>query len=128
MLKVVDEEVMDILREVVAENPGYIYKAPPEVPPHVKDVDTKCHYVHTDPDGSNVRPGCVVGHVLHHMGIPLDTLKLHEGAPATTVLYRLTDADEYVRSALEMAQTWQDSGYPWAEALNAAEKAYAPDA
>ncbi|MCT2594240.1 hypothetical protein LHJ74_30770 [Streptomyces sp. N2-109] len=123
MLNVVDEEVMDILREVVAENPDYIYRAPPVDPPHVADRQMSCLYVHTDADGSNPRPGCVAGHVMYRLGIPLDTLKRWEGVDALSLMQEFTDADKYTREALDVAQTRQDAGATWAQALHAAEKA-----
>lgn len=108
-----DEQVMTTLRDVVNERPDYVYE---EVPCDEETV-TDCLYVY------NNAPSCLVGHVMHRLGIPLDVLSEHEGEspnqfrPALSISYRAADA-------LTKAQDVQDEGDAWADALEAAERVF----
>lgn len=109
-----NETVLATLREVVAESPDYVYSNP--VPSDERpDPDMSCMYVHGDV------PGCLIGHVLHRLGVPLGELAKREGGAAYIV------ADDFLRgvsggvlSRLDFAQGAQDSGKTWRDALIAA--------
>lgn len=70
-------------------------------------------------------PGCIVGHVLVKKGVTLEQLRPYEGEGAISVLGRLRGgAGNYfdgtpVERALGAAQSAQDSGETWGEALAA---------
>lgn len=115
-MQITDEQVIATLKEVVAEQPNYVYAAPEHM-----TSGTECFYVHMDADGSNQRPGCVVGHVLSRLGISLDELGEHEDAPAGAVVTRLVDGLNVVtEDLLQDVQTSQDGGNSWSEALTSA--------
>lgn len=119
-IKVPASEVTRVLHEVVTERPDHLYESP-ENPPNPMTV---CYYVHSE-TGTAV-PGCLVGHVLNRLGVPLATLEQHEGESAADVA-ALTleisghpdDTAEAYR-VLDDAQTFQDMGRTWGRALEIA--------
>lgn len=128
---VTKEKVIELLREVVAEfGEDYLYKIPDGCDGH----DGRCLYVHTD-DVGNRCPGCIVGQVLHRLGVPFDFFTNREGVEVWGILPELEgqgwkftiDASK----ALEAAQAVQDKAtdsfatpgdYTWGAALRAAEE------
>jgi hypothetical protein len=77
------------------------------------------------------RPDCLVGKILHRMGIPLEILSQHEGMPASSVCNYVRNCNdsiangnqetrttpsisEEVQSILEVAQYYQDGGARYA--------------
>ena len=105
------EQVRDEFKQLVDENPDFVYR-----PPNGSD----CFYVHVD--GDNMTPGCIVGHWLHRFrGIPLYRLQGIEGngaAPGASILgVRLSSK---AGSFLSGLQTKQDSGIPWRMAFDMA--------
>jgi hypothetical protein len=119
--KITDEQLMDTLRAVVAEAPDKVYARPEHM---LKVGGTTCYYVHTDTDGAPDECGCVVGHVLNRLGVPLDVLTEHEGRSAHKVLHGLGIGSWKGQTALRYAQGRQDAGGTWASALADAERAY----
>ena len=110
-----DAEIVATLEAVVAENPGYVYEAP-----YQPLDDVSCYYVHSYEDG-DAAPGCVVGHVFHRLGVPLETLAAHESASAWDVVTTLIpEVGEDVAKLLDHVQGAQDYGEPWAVALETA--------
>jgi hypothetical protein len=89
----------------------------------VKDegANTKatCRYVSNDDDA----PVCIVGHALFRLGVPLAELVTYEGQAADAVLVSLktrgffSEVDEDAADLLTEAQTKQDNGVPWGEAV-----------
>jgi hypothetical protein len=102
-VNVTAEKVLETLREVVAERPDYVYEAPEG---YTAGAGVTCFYVHGDV------PGCVVGHVLNRLGVPLSDLALVEGRGAYKVadwFLNITDPDgavdvEHVLYAVQMRQ------------------------
>lgn len=81
---------------------------------------SRCMYVHEDADGEDC-PGCIIGYVLHHAGVPLNELACYEGKGAATLLRSLRiDARYIVSDLLVKVQTRQDKGYTWGDAVAAA--------
>lgn len=115
MSAITDEKIMATLREVVAERPEFIYQKPLASEGNV----AVCRYVHGDV------PGCLVGQVLHRLGVSLGTLSVHEGQPAHSLADTLDIGSQAVRWALNAAQTAQDGGSTWGEALACAEREFA---
>lgn len=115
-IAVTDAQVIDMLKAVVAERPDYVYVAPEHQ--RTDDEGDQCFYVHTDENGSNPRPGCVVGEVLHRLGIPLDALSSWEGTGAFSITGMLFgDLTLETREILGITQSWQDREHPWSVAL-----------
>lgn len=113
---ITDDMVISTLKAVVAEQPDYVYAAPS----HMTD-DAECYYVHTDDDGANQRPGCVVGHVLHRLGISLDEIGEHEDEDAHAAVPALVGGlNQGTMTLLCDVQQSQDRGTPWNVALASA--------
>ncbi|MEV6419037.1 hypothetical protein [Streptomyces sp. NPDC051662] len=110
--EITDEDVLSTLRKVVAERPEYVYSAPEHMGA-TKDGSV-CFYVHKDEDGTNVAAGCVIGVVLHRLGIPLDELEKQEGENARDALTRLVPAlSRWVKEDLNRMQMHQDNDVAW---------------
>jgi hypothetical protein len=82
------------------------------------DTTAKCRY--TDPF-DNV-PVCIVGHALFRLGVPLAELAKLEGEAADTVLSSFDqmgyfDVDDDAVELLTEAQTKQDNGAHWGDAV-----------
>jgi hypothetical protein len=128
MHRFTDEQIISTLREVVEENPDYTYRAPADLKdewenkPAVlagKAVAPDCFYVHGD------EPGCIVGHVMNRLGIPLDELREWEGKGIGSTVPNVGDlVSPNAEWALTEAQQVQDAGDPWREALAAAEEVW----
>lgn len=108
-----DDQVMNALREVVAENPDKVYQAPE----HMKSFsdDPSCFYAHANESGGDLKPGCVVGHVLHRLGVSLDDLTENEGLGAHAVVPALgiKGVSEEMGLILRRVQRLQDQGDSW---------------
>ncbi|MGW4446470.1 hypothetical protein [Streptomyces sp. NPDC004682] len=114
MITTTDAEVLETLRQVVSERPEYVYSAPEYMEPN---RGAKCFYVHKDERGANVSAGCVVGVVLHRLGMPLEELADREGDTALQVMNRLVEGTSgATRSALLSIQEYQDEGTAWGTA------------
>ncbi|WP_103529497.1 hypothetical protein [Streptomyces sp. SM12] len=115
-IRVTDDEVMRVLREVVAERPEFVYTNPSGESGNPGVNTPTCFYVHGEV------PGCVIGHLLHRLGVPLAVLRNlehdHASAVIDEVMEGVTDA---VVLALTGAQAAQDHGNPWSVALERAE-------
>lgn len=78
-----------------------------------------CRYVRTDAD----EPGCIIGAALHKMGVPLHQLRPWEGQsvaaviPEIEITLNIGHASENLMDAADWAQTRQDLGATWGEAL-----------
>lgn len=87
-----------------------------------------CNYVVGDlellpEDPTAAAPGCIVGLALHKMGVPLDVLAGYENLPAVDVLAAV--APDMPREQVQgagAAQSMQDGGRLWGEALDAYEE------
>jgi hypothetical protein len=73
------------------------------------------------------QPSCIVGHVLHRAGVPIDVLKSfddNDDGVSANVLYEYLDVTEDAANVLGWAQGLQDSGHTWGRALDRAREAY----
>lgn len=108
-----DTQVLAALLEVAGENPEKVY----ETPASMRDEWGSCFYVHHDEDG-NQSAGCIVGHVLHRLGVPLAALKEVETLGADSAVEKCTSGvSERMRNFLRSVQRKQDDGYTWGDSL-----------
>lgn len=112
-------KVLETLKAVASEHPDYVYAAPAEM---TAGRVLTCFYVH-ETDGDQDAPGCLIGRVLHELGVPLASLSSYEGTGAYSVAALVLDItgqpDEIAGTirALATAQDAQDNGATWGDAL-----------
>ncbi|MEU6704746.1 hypothetical protein [Streptomyces wuyuanensis] len=112
---ITEDTILATLQEVVRESPEKVY----ESPEHMRTPGATCFYVHTDEAGNRTGPGCIVGTVLHRLGVSLEALSEGEGWPAQSVLNHLaSDLDPELLAKLRRVQMSQDNGDTWAEAYS----------
>lgn len=125
MYELTEADARRFIEEAVAERgEGYQYRS---------DVNGICYYtdIETSADhGPPTRPGCLIGVVLHKVGVSLVKLRNFDGAPVgeffgylvhadgsiekkSNYRARLVDAPEPVVQALTTAQRTQDHGAAW---------------
>ncbi|MFF8367871.1 hypothetical protein ACF05W_03455 [Streptomyces lydicus] len=115
--EITDEAIKTVLREVVKESPEKVYRAPAHMDSNGLGT---CFYVHTHEDGTLATAGCVVGTLLHRLGVSLERLSPLEGLSATGVLRELgLDGDSPLADQLRRVQMSQDHGATWAKAYAA---------
>jgi hypothetical protein len=103
--------VVALLGEIAAERPDYVYQ---------RGEDGCCRYV--DGVGDDARPGCIIGHLYHRVGVDLDYLASCEWVTPHHVAYGLDDIT-LTRTAGEvlfLAQYRQDRRRTWGEVAAAA--------
>ncbi|MGI5196957.1 hypothetical protein ACQEVY_25560 [Streptomyces sp. CA-288835] len=111
------ESIKATLREVVKENPDKVYVAPKHMDP---EGFGSCFYVHKDEEGNQLGAGCIVGTVLHRLGISLEALSQVEGLSAPGALTGLDlDPDTHMGAQLRRVQMAQDRGHTWGQAYYA---------
>lgn len=116
MIKVTSTQVIDAVRAVVADRPDYKYEAPANGGTGLDDSPI-CYYVH------DAEPGCLIGHVLNALGVPLDALGTVESRSASYAARKfleITDRPVGTRAFLDMAQSYQDRGATWGQAFKLA--------
>jgi hypothetical protein len=100
--------------ELIVRQKGEDYKYPHK---------EKCVYY--EPDGA---PSCILGHLLHKHGVTRDDLTQHRvnnsaaaGSLFAGSIIAPTDPKEAdaLRALLSEAQSYQDAGNPWGQALDA---------
>lgn len=112
MTEITMKQVLDAMCQVVGEfGVDYVYTK----------INDSCLNWDEDRDC----PSCLVGHVLHRVGISREFLIEHNPKGAGSVLYYFWDdsgvsAEESVPHILGVAQHVQDRGGTWGEALRRA--------
>lgn len=106
-----------LVRAVEEKGADYVY-------PHVDADDPEYHgpclYIR------HGLPDCIIGHVLYYLDVPTYAIRECEGGGAATTVKRFfPDTDAYVLNALDTAQSSQDQGETWGQALEAFDKAVA---
>ncbi|WP_018565013.1 hypothetical protein [Streptomyces sp. PsTaAH-124] len=116
-----DEQILGTLAEVVRENPDKVYKIPESM--RFTSDDRSCFYVHKNEDGTK-SPGCIVGQVLHRLGVPLKDFKRAEGLGSNFAMSMLgiTGVGQETAGLLRKVQYYQDCGRSWSDALQRALK------
>lgn len=103
------ERALQLLREVAAERPNYVYQSP---------VEASCVYI----DPQTHEPSCLIGHVLIRAGWTVKELETVNRTDIGTLLERSGfDPNENVVRILSEAQERQDGENTWARALAYAE-------
>lgn len=113
------DHALDLLKQVAAQYPDHVYGK------HFTD----CEYFNNDTSGLDVpTPRCIVGEVLHTVGVPDQLLDRLEGTITDKYLQaRLQDEADIdissmARGLLDRVQYWQDSWLvTWTEAVKLAE-------
>ncbi len=103
----------ELLEEIVAERPDFIYSSP---------ADTgNCYYVHevARPEGGiGYEAGCGIGVLLDRAGVPLEAIHVYESQAARVLPY--WDDDPKTNLLVDTFQSFQDRHAPWSEALEKA--------
>lgn len=110
MSNVTEQDIINEVLRLAAENPDYIYTIPGG------DEHSSCVYIH-DGNGS-----CIVGRALVNNGFDPEKVAQYEGVTADEMLVALDIKEEtdFDQTWLDRVQTEQDSGTPWAEAVDLA--------
>lgn len=124
-LEIDSKKALDLLREAVKGNETFVYKYFEEAP--------SCRYQH---EGN---PSCLIGKVLNLAGVPVFELDLMDAIPEPdetdgqiviggSSINEVTLPEGVVltpkaMTTLATAQSYQDLGFTWGRALQAAEKA-----
>lgn len=108
-----DEVVEAIEAAVQAAGPDFTYRSLPG-----PDDTAKCWYVYGG------QPSCLVGQVLHRLGVSVEMLSTLEDRSVRAAVRVLADHGVLTLSsetiiALRVAQAKQDGGSSWGEALRA---------
>lgn len=120
MIEITKARAVEVLAAIVDEfGEDYRYVNPDGV---AAASGVECMYVHGD------KPGCIAGHALHRLGVPLDAMKRIESETVCwtnmeAIGIRITDLEENYEdetNPLYAAQAAQDRGETWGEALSAA--------
>jgi hypothetical protein len=108
------DRTVQLLREVIGEF-GEDHTYPIYPMERLSDGrQLRCFYVRND------QPSCIVGHVLHCAGMPLEDLRKVEGYGPTDTLAPVQFArwaDPEALDLLAEVQVQQDEGATWGEAL-----------
>lgn len=102
------DTALESLRAVAAERPDFVYNP---------DGEAECIYFKSD--GT---PSCLVGQVLAQNGATASALRpFNNYGVDGLVACGILDVDDMTRRALTAAQSAQDGGRTWAEAVHRAE-------
>lgn len=110
---------MEAMREVVA-NAGAEYRAE-------TNEDGSCVYVAHDEDTGRPHAACLIGHMLHMLGMDLDALArldqagAYGGSELAGKLHAKIPVNAQVCAVWQAAQIAQDENKPWGVALQLAE-------
>jgi len=108
MKNITEEQVTEAMRQVIEEKGAdYVY---PEEEKLIHGGGQMCRY-----GTEKGEPLCLIGHVIVKLGTTLH--RQMEGRPASGVLRSIGVTDERVLEAADRAQTYQDRGDIWGEAL-----------
>jgi hypothetical protein len=119
-IELTEENVTETFRQILAEfGDQAVYVRPPDA-----ESNAACLYVHDGATGP--RPGCIVGHLLHRLGVSYEALRAREGYTANAILFG-NDPDNPLKLLLRLplsladriraVQIAQDHGKTWGEAV-----------
>ena len=115
-----------VLDQILAEfGEDYVYVNPNGEKANL-DPRPICLYVHGDGATRPKEPGCIIGQLLHQLGVPLDALSSLEGLPANSVVNKFFPrTSNAVLTFLLTVQRGQDQGRSWGAAVSFAKEMYA---
>lgn len=108
-------DVVAKVRELAEDSPDYIYQA----------VYGFCKNYHIDEDGNPIEgSGCIVGQALHEVGFSYAEIPQTANALKALNYLGLTSEGSREDNWLETVQSYQDNGYRWGAAVEAADHKY----
>jgi hypothetical protein len=115
-------QIIAAVREVAAENPGYVYPVMPTT------SDEECHYLgNGDSPNGGQDCGCLIGRAFLRVGLRIQ--KIEEGEAVNTLLaHRMIVRTDAEQNWLRTAQNQQDGWQPWAKCVESADFASPLDA
>lgn len=123
--EIASKDVIKAVHDIANERPEHVYTSAES---HMRDHI--CRYADGD------EPSCLIGHALHRLGVPVETLQKFDSInlQAGEVVLFLRDIFEgWLDNAnsssveidyLEYLQAWQDAGDPWAVAVEKAQRCF----
>ncbi len=113
MIRIDKDRALELLENVVAENPDRVYESP---------AGGWCSYIEVDSAGNTVAPGCGVGVALHKAGLSLAGLEQLDDLVGGIAGYEgevsnLELTDEAI-DVFNIFQAAQDDKINWQESLN----------
>lgn len=121
----IEEARMYLGAALAAKGEDYVYEENPSPDLFCTYLDwtsigSTSEYTIGDPRESGActsgSPSCIVGHVFTYAGLDVDTIAPLEGSSAS-VASRILFTSNVVIAALDLAQTVQDDGGSWGEAV-----------
>lgn len=117
--KITDKQILDTLKDVVKENPDYVY-ANDHQDYYSSSSYTECYYY--EEDGS---PACVVGHVFDRLGVSLNDIGYDNDMPFYTFSSELfPNISHTTEIFVSSVQRRQDAGLSWGDSYKAAVAEY----
>jgi hypothetical protein len=125
MIELSFEEIYNTARRAVREKGEDFKYSNPDGGIMSNGTPSSCWYVHAV--GGEMEPGCIVGHILHWHGVPLEELKARESGVGN-LLHTLNrdgilKVDAQGERFLRIVQAIQDDGDTWQKAVRIAETA-----
>ena len=120
------KKALSLMAQIVLEHGvGHVYQ-------HVDTLQGNgCAYVQAGEDGKDC-PSCLIGHVFHRFGVPLEFLKYWNFCGAETMSSKIRNSDslgigvtEAAVDVMLTAQESQDNGESWGVALARAVQVFA---
>lgn len=111
-------QILEIIREIVEEvGPDFVYEKRPTPPNYTSRMHSEvCLYIYEN------RPDCIVGKILHRLGVSIEDLQRMEGQ-SPVALRKYVDSESIgidfsMTDSLSNIQACQDRGTPYGEVLD----------
>lgn len=116
-----EEALAGLEKAIAAKGPEYVYR-----PLLVDETEGRTACMYFEPDTG--APSCIVGHVLADHGFTLESVGAANSEETVKSLSarRILSLDERTETLLWQAQSRQDSGITWGEAVEHAKATVAP--
>lgn len=105
MRKIGYNELLTTLTEIVSKSPEYVYQWV------WVGESSRCRYV------DQGQPSCLIGHVLHHLGVSIEELEAFDMQEDTAAKDIDVWEDNKTEKLASLVQLEQDLGRTWEEAL-----------
>lgn len=125
------DRVIATVRDIAEERPDFVYENFfKQLYPSADSVS--CQYVLGEESNNDQQAGCIIGHVMHKLGVSYNSMSAYEGESASTLIAGLLNIDTYYRfqsdeqrakfNWLDNVQSWQDCGLSWSSSVEQADK------